>query len=99
MTHPDSFKSRKTLTAGGRSYAYFSLAAAERNGLKGLSRLPYSLKILLENLLRGEDGKIVTADDARAVVAWLGKRTSEREIAFRINSLPRSIRVASSISP
>jgi aconitate hydratase len=83
VTHPDSFKSRKTLTAGGRSYAYFSLSAAEKNGLKGLSRLPYSLKILLENLLRGEDGKIVTADDARAVVAWLGKRTSEREIAFR----------------
>jgi aconitate hydratase len=83
VTHPDSFKSRKTLTAGGRSYAYFSLTAAEKNGLKGLSRLPYSLKILLENLLRGEDGKIVTADDARAVVAWLGKRTSEREIAFR----------------
>jgi aconitate hydratase len=83
VTHPDSFKSRKTLTAGGRSYAYFSLTAAEKNGLKGLSRLPYSLKILLENLLRGEDGKIVTAEDARAVVAWLGKRMSEREIAFR----------------
>src|ERR1051325_2767219 len=81
--HLNSFKSRKTLTAGGRTYAYFSLAAAEKNGLSGISRLPYSLKILLENLLRHEDGKVVTAEDARAVAAWLAKRSSEREIAFR----------------
>jgi aconitate hydratase A / 2-methylisocitrate dehydratase len=79
----DSFKSRKTMTVGGKSYAYFSLAAAEKNGLKGASRLPYSLKVLLENLLRYEDGKTVTADDIKAVVSWLGKKTSDREIAFR----------------
>jgi aconitate hydratase len=79
----NSFKSRKTLTTAGKSYAYFSLTAAEKNGLSGISRLPYSLKILLENLLRHEDGKVVTAEDARAVAAWLAKRSSEREIAFR----------------
>ncbi len=82
-TSLDSFKSRRTLTAGGKSYAYFSLAAAEKNGLKGVSKLPYSLKVLLENLLRWEDGQTVTADDIRAVVGWLDKKTSDREIAFR----------------
>jgi aconitate hydratase len=79
----DTFKARKTITAGGKTYAYFSLAAAEKNGLKGIARLPYSLKVLLENLLRYEDGKTVTADDIRAVAGWLDKKTSEREIAFR----------------
>jgi aconitate hydratase len=79
----DTFKSRRTLSAGGKTYAYFSLAAAEKNGLKGLSKLPFSLKVLLENLLRCEDGKTVTADDVRAVVGWLKARSSDREIAFR----------------
>ena len=79
----DSFKVRRTLTAGGKTYAYFSLAAAEKNGLEGLSRLPFSLKVLLENLLRNEDGKTVTAEDVRAVVRWLDSRSSDREIAFR----------------
>jgi len=79
----DSFKSRKTLTVGNRKYVYFSLAAAEKNGLKGASRLPYSMRVLLENLLRHEDGQTVTADDIRAVVAWQKTRTSDREIAFR----------------
>ncbi len=83
MTHPDSFKSRKTLNVGGKSYVYFSLAAAEKNGLAGISRLPYSLKVLLENLLRNEDGKTVTADDIGAVAQWLKKKKSDREIAFR----------------
>ena len=79
----DSFKSRRTLTAGGKTYVFFSLAAAEKNGLKGISRLPYSLKVLLENLLRNEDGTTVTADDIRATAAWLADRRSDREIAFR----------------
>jgi len=79
----DTFKSRRTLTAGGKTYAYFSLTAAEKNGLKGISRLPYSLKVLLENLLRHEDGKTVTADDIRAVAGWLDDKSSDREIAFR----------------
>jgi aconitate hydratase len=79
----DSFKSKKTLKIGSKTYTYFSLPAAERNGLKGIARLPSSMKILLENLLRHEDGRTVTADDIKAVVAWLDKRTSEREISYR----------------
>ena len=65
VTSLDTFKSRRTLTAAGKTYGYFSLAAAEKNGLKGISRLPYSLKVLLENLLRHEDGKTVTAAEER----------------------------------
>src|SRR6202453_4218443 len=83
MTSLDSFKCQKTLKVGGKTYVYFSLTAAEKNGLKGISRLPYSMKVLLENLLRYEDGKTVTADDIKAVAAWLTKKTSDREIAFR----------------
>ena len=56
----DSFKSRRTLTVGGKTYDYFSLPEAEKNGLAGISRLPFSLKVLLENLLRFEDGRTVT---------------------------------------
>jgi aconitate hydratase len=79
----DSFKSRRKMTVAGKEYTYFSLTAAEKNGLKGISRLPYSLKVLLENLLRHEDGQTVTADDIKAIAAWLRKKTSDREIAFR----------------
>ena len=79
----DSFKCRKTLKVGSKTYVYFSLTAAEKNGLKGISRLPYSLKVLLENLLRHEDGRTVSADDIKAVAGWLKKRSSDREIAFR----------------
>jgi aconitate hydratase len=82
-THPDTFKSRKTLGVGGRSYAYYSLPAAEKNGLKGISRLPYSMKVLLENLLRHENGQSVVAADIKAVAAWLKNKKSDREIAFR----------------
>jgi len=82
-TSLDTFKSRRTLTAGGKTYVYFSLTHAEKNGLAGISRLPYSMKVLLENLLRHEDGKTVTADDIRAVAAWLKDKRSTREIAFR----------------
>ncbi|MBN8999223.1 MAG: aconitate hydratase AcnA, partial [Rhizobiales bacterium] len=81
--HPDSFKSRKTLEVGGESYVYFSLPDAEKNGLSGIGNLPFSLKVLLENLLRNEDGRTVTADDIRAVAEWLVTRKSDREIAFR----------------
>ena len=77
----DSFKSRRTLDVGGQTYTYFSLPEAEKNGLAGIARLPFSLKVLLENLLRFEDGRTVTADDIRAVVQWLAERSSSREIA------------------
>ena len=75
----DSFKSRKTLKVGTKSYVYFSLAAAEKNGLKGISKLPYSMRVLLENLLRYEDGQTVTKDDIQAVADWAKTRTSDRE--------------------
>ena len=83
MTSLDSFRCCKTLQAGGKTYAYFSLPTAERNGLKGISRLPFSMKVLLENLLRNEDGRTVTKDDIKAVAEWLKTKSSEREIAFR----------------
>jgi aconitate hydratase len=79
----DSFKTRKTLQVGPRRYEYFSLPDAEKNGVAGVSRLPFSLRVLFENLLRNEDGRSVKADDIRAMGSWLGTHTSEREIAFR----------------
>ncbi len=79
----DSFKSRKMLKVGSKSYEYFSLPEAEKNGLAGISKLPFSLKVLLENLLRHEDGQSVTADDIRAMAEWLKNRTSQHEIAYR----------------
>ncbi|MGI9381934.1 MAG: hypothetical protein ACR2PO_02175, partial [Methyloligellaceae bacterium] len=72
----DSFNCRRTLEAADKTYAYYSLPAAEANGLAGASKLPYSLKVLLENLLRHEDGQTVTADDIRAAVEWLAERKS-----------------------
>src|SRR6201991_1374545 len=83
MTSLDSFKSRKTLKVGGKTYVYYSLPAAEKNGLKGISKLPYSMKVLLENLLRNEDGRSVKKEDIEAVAKWLKKRKLEHEIAFR----------------
>src|SRR4051812_24981716 len=83
MTSLDSFRCCKPLKVGSKTYAYYSLAAAEKNGLKGLSRLPFSMKVLLENLLRNEDGRSVSKPDLLAVAQWLKAKTSEREIAFR----------------
>ncbi|MSO66229.1 MAG: aconitate hydratase AcnA [Pseudolabrys sp.] len=83
MTSLDSFRCCKTLQVGSKAYAYFSLPTAERNGLKGISRLPFSMKVLLENLLRNEDGRTVTKDDIKAIAEWLKTKTSEREFAFR----------------
>ena len=79
----DSFSARTELSVDGKTYTIFDLKAAERNGLDGISRLPMSLKVLLENLLRHEDGSTVTADDIRAMVDWLKDRRSDREIAYR----------------
>src|SRR5271163_2371256 len=83
MTSLDSFKCQKTLKVGGKTYVYYSLLAAEKNGLKGISRLPYSMKVLLENLLRNEDGRTVKKEDIVAFSKWLKKRALEHEIAFR----------------
>ena len=80
----DSFKCRRTLEAGGTSYVYYSLPEAERNGLEGISKLPFSMKVLLENLLRHEDGRTVTRDDIKAIAAWLDdKGKAGKEIGFR----------------
>ncbi len=84
MPSLDSFKCRKTLDVGSERYEYFSIAEAEKNGLSNVSQLPYSLKVLLENLLRFEDGRSVTKADIEAVASWVDKRgTDGREIAFR----------------
>ncbi len=82
-TSLNSFNSRKTLDVNGKEYVYYSLPEAEKNGLEGISRLPNSLKVVLENLLRFEDGKSVTRQDIKAFVQWLDKRTSNHEIAYR----------------
>jgi aconitate hydratase len=79
----NSFGAKQTLKVGSKTYTYYSLKNAEKNGLDGISRLPFSLKVLLENLLRFEDGRTVSADDIRAVKSWLKARTSDREIAYR----------------
>ena len=79
----NSFGAKQTLKVGKRSYTYYSLPVAEKKGLKGISRLPFSLKVLLENLLRFEDGRTVSAADIKAMKTWLTTRTSDREIAYR----------------
>ena len=83
MTSLDSFKCRKTLKVGAKTYAYYSLPIAEQHGLRGIARLPFSMKILVENLLRHEDGRTVTKDDIKAAAAWLKTKSSDHEIAFR----------------
>ncbi|HIP79682.1 MAG TPA: aconitate hydratase AcnA, partial [Kiloniellaceae bacterium] len=82
----DTLNTRRDLTVGGKTYSYYSLeAAASELGpeMGDVSRLPYSMKVLLENLLRFEDGNSVTVDDIKAVGAWLKDKRSDREIAYR----------------
>ena len=83
MSSLDTLKTRRRLKVGARSYDYFSIKAAEKAGLGNVSRLPFSLKVLLENLLRWEDGRTVTTTDIKAVARWLTRRRSKREIAYR----------------
>jgi aconitate hydratase len=84
MPSNDSLNTRRELTVGDVTYSYYSLPAAEEAGLSGTSRLPVSLKVLLENLLRYEDGKSVGPEDLKAVAAWLeNKGAVEHEISFR----------------
>ena len=79
----DSFQCKTSLTAAGKTYEYYSLALAEKNGLEGISKLPFSLKVLIENLLRFEDGVTVTGEDIQAIVDWQQERRSDREIQYR----------------
>jgi aconitate hydratase len=83
VTSIDSFKSKSTLTVGGKSYTYYSIAEAEKNGLAGISKLPGSMKVVLENLLRFEDDRTVTKADIEAVATWLVTRQSDHEISYR----------------
>ena len=84
VTGHDTLKARRTLEVDGKKYEYFSLdAAAKAAGLGDISRLPFSLKVLLENLVRLENGRTVMVDDIKAMAEWLKTRSSEREIAFR----------------
>ena len=83
MTNPNSFGSRSTLEAGGRRYTIYRLDALESASGGKASRLPFSLKILLENLLRNEDGRFVKKADIEGLANWDVKGKSEKEIAFR----------------
>jgi len=84
MASVDSLKTRRDLVVGDKTYAYYSLRAAEEAGLSGVSRLPISMKVLLENLLRNEDGQSVGRDDLQAIAAWIENKGSvEHEISFR----------------
>lgn len=84
MTHigKDHLNTKASLGVGPKTYSYFSLAEAQKQ-IGDISKLPFSLKVLLENLLRHEDGQTVSIDDVRAVADWQKKRSSTREIAYR----------------
>jgi aconitate hydratase len=83
MTSLNSFNARTTLSAGGKTYAYFDLNRASQNGLGDIAKLPMTLKVLLENLLRAEDGVAVKSADILAMTSWLvNKGKNEVEIAF-----------------
>ncbi len=82
MASQNSFNTRTSLTAAGRRFQYFSLPALEKAGFPGLARLPYSLKILLENLLRLEDGRFVEAEDIKTLAEWDVTSKASKEIAF-----------------
>jgi len=79
----NSYNSLATININEKEYNYFSLKIAEKNGLKGIEKLPKSLKVLLENLLRYEDDKTVTKDQILALQKWLKDKKSETEIAYR----------------
>ncbi len=77
--HPNSFGAQATLTSGSKTVSYFALSALKDHDL---TRLPFSLRILLENLLRHEDGRTVTADDIRSLAGWDAKAEPSKEIAY-----------------
>jgi aconitate hydratase len=78
----NSFGARATLKVGDSNYEICRLDGLERGGVGAASRLPFSLKILLENLLRHEDGRFVNADDVRALACWNPAEASQKEVAF-----------------
>src|SRR4029079_18937184 len=80
--HVNSFGARKALKVGGASYDIFSLPDLEKAGFKNIARLPVSLKVLLENLLRQEDNHHVNKADIQALASWDPKAKLDKEIAF-----------------
>ncbi|MBD5635598.1 MAG: aconitate hydratase, partial [Candidatus Eremiobacteraeota bacterium] len=81
--HPNSFDAKSSLTVGDRTYALYRLDAVEKAGHPGVSRLPFSLKVLLENLVRFEDGRSVTKSHIEALADWNPQTKSDDEIAYR----------------
>ncbi len=79
----DSYKALKSINIKGKEYKYYSLNEAEKNGLAGISKLPKSLKVILENLLRYEDNITVTKNQIEAIKNWLKEKKSNTEIAYR----------------
>ena len=79
----NSYKSLKSISIDGKNYKYYSLSEAEKNGLEGIAKLPKSLKVLLENLLRYEDDLSVTKSQIDAIKLWLKDKKSSTEIAYR----------------
>ena len=82
MIGQDSLKTRRTLTVDGKTYHYFSLPEAAKS-IGDISRLPFSLKVLLENVLRYEDGRSYTVNDAKAIAEWVQQGRSDKEVPFR----------------
>ena len=83
LGNKNSYKSLKSLNIDGNDYKYYSLNEAEKNGLSGISKLPKSLKVLLENLLRYEDDITVDKNQIESIRDWLKKKKSTKEIAYR----------------
>ncbi len=79
----DSFQCRREIQVAGKTYHYMDLQEAEKNGLAGVSKLPRSLKVLLENLLRNEDGSSVAKKDIEAFAKWASDKSNRHEIAYR----------------
>ena len=84
MSHPNSFGSRATLAVGDRHYAYFRLAALDALPGSTAASLPFSLRVLLENLLRGEDGAFVKRADVESLAHWNVKATVDQEIQYLV---------------
>jgi hypothetical protein len=84
----NSFGTRTEIRVGGQTVQIYSLPALEKAGFSGVSRLPYSMKILLENLLRREDNAFVKAEDIRALAQWNATANAEKEISFMPARVP-----------
>ena len=79
----NSFKCLKEISVNGKNYSFYSLKEAEKNGLEGINKLPKSIKVLLENLLRYEDNVTVNKEQILAIKEWLNSKKSKTEIAYR----------------